>query len=173
MTNSLPDDAQYRFGVLHFAYLPHWTRRVTCLPSPRTRLYPCSNYYGDSVTIGLAPRRSSRFRCYSTSERDVGALLIPLNALIWHRSSCKGCDGTRFIPSHRMSPVVRRFFRWVDTCTERRLGFRQSSFHHIARVTHAVALQRLQALAHPACYCPVNLSASNCFCSIVTTPLSK
>jgi hypothetical protein len=61
---ALTDDAKYRFGALHFAYLPvtlksfhlcPFALRAAFPPSLAGR-YPC-DYYGHSVTIGLAPLR--------------------------------------------------------------------------------------------------------------------
>src|ERR1035437_8991970 len=45
------------------------------------------DYYGHSVTMGLAPRRRSRVRPCCTSERDVGVPLISLIALTGQRST--------------------------------------------------------------------------------------
>jgi len=44
------------------------------------------DYYGNSVTVGLAPLRWSHVRPCCTSERDLGAPLISLNIFARHRS---------------------------------------------------------------------------------------
>src|SRR3954469_6002168 len=44
------------------------------------------DYYGNSVTLGLAPRRRSHVRPCCTSERDLGAPLISLNIFTRYRS---------------------------------------------------------------------------------------
>ena len=54
------DDAQYSFSCLHYAYLSVSSIYQTCLPSPCGGRYSTSDYYGDSVTIGLASLRPYR-----------------------------------------------------------------------------------------------------------------
>ena len=103
--------------------------------------FPCSldgrhavDYYEDSVTVGLAPRRRSRVP-FSTErvEHDVGAPFIPLNRFVIDRLSGEGYDARKSnAPLLTASPVDAvatsvRFHRWG-------LGFRQCSFHHIAQV---------------------------------------
>ena len=44
------------------------------------------DYYGNSVTLGLAPFRRSHVRPCCTSERDLGAPLISLNIFTRYRS---------------------------------------------------------------------------------------
>jgi hypothetical protein len=49
--------------------------------------FPASDYYGDSVTLGLAPVRPSRVPFdVERIERDVGAPFIPFNRFVTHRS---------------------------------------------------------------------------------------
>ena len=60
----------------------------TALPSSLVRR-ESHDYYGHSVTLGLAPRRQSRVRLCCTSERDLGAPLISLIALTGQRSTLR------------------------------------------------------------------------------------
>ena len=102
--------------------------------------FPCSldgrhtvDYYGDSVTVGLAPRRRSRVP-FGTErlEHDVGVPLIPLNRFVIDRLSGEGYDARKSnAPLLSASPVDAvaksvRFHRWG-------LGFKQSSFRPIMR----------------------------------------
>ncbi len=57
----------------------------TAFPSSLVRR-ESHDYYGHSVTIGLAPHRRSRVRPCHTSERDLGASFISFNTLTGHRS---------------------------------------------------------------------------------------
>ena len=43
------------------------------------------DYYGHSVTLGLAPRRPSRISTRATSEHAVGAPFVPLRGRMAHR----------------------------------------------------------------------------------------
>jgi hypothetical protein len=43
------------------------------------------DYYGHSVTVGLAPRRPSRIPPRATSERAAGAPFVPLSGRMAHR----------------------------------------------------------------------------------------
>ena len=102
--------------------------------------FPCSldgrhtvDYYEDSVTVGLAPRRRSRVP-FSTErlEHDVGVPLIPLNRFVIDRLSGEGYGAQKSnAPVLTASPVDAvarsvRFHRWG-------LGFKQSSFRLIMR----------------------------------------
>jgi hypothetical protein len=55
------------------------------------KAFPYSDYYGDSVAIGLASRRRSRVP-FSTGriERDLSAPFISLNEVVLHRPSGEG-----------------------------------------------------------------------------------
>jgi hypothetical protein len=102
--------------------------------------FPCSldgrhtvDYYEDSVTLGLAPRRRSRVP-FGTErlEHDVGVPLIPLNRFVIDRLSSEGYGAQKpDAPLLTASPVDAvatsvRFHRWG-------LGFKQSSFRLIMR----------------------------------------
>src|SRR6266508_6139161 len=66
-----------------------------------------------------------------------------------------------YIPCQRMTR--HRFqapFRRVRVFTERRLDFKQSSLCHITRVRPCTPSVPPPGHGHPACSCPVNLSAS-------------
>jgi hypothetical protein len=102
--------------------------------------FPCSldgrdpvDYYGDSVTVGLAPRRRSRVP-FGTErlEHDVGVPLLPLHRFVIDRLSGAGY-GTRnsnapFLTASPVDAVAKRvrFHRWG-------VGFTQSSFGPILR----------------------------------------
>jgi hypothetical protein len=121
---------------------------------------PSSNYYGRSVTIGLAARRRSRVQARQTSERDVGPLFAPLNGLVGRRSMGGGvgrrkCDRPlpSTLPLHAVARSVR-FHRWE-------LGFKQSSLGHITRALHRVGFGVfVPTCAFPPCSCSVRLSPS-------------
>ena len=51
---------QYSFGVLHYAYLSVVFRRNHLSSFAMWAAFPPSDYYEDSVTIGVSPRRPSR-----------------------------------------------------------------------------------------------------------------
>ena len=102
--------------------------------------FPCSldgrhtvDYYEDSVTLGLAPRRRSRVP-FSTEriEHDVGAPFISLNRFVINRLSGEGYGAQKSnAPVLTASPVDAvatrvRFHRWG-------LGVKQSSFRPIMR----------------------------------------
>jgi hypothetical protein len=102
--------------------------------------FPCSldgrhtvDYYEDSVTVGLAPRRRSRVP-FGTErlEHDVGAPLIPLNRFVIDRLSGEGYGAQKsdapVLTASPIDAVARsvRFHRWG-------LGFRQYSFRLIMR----------------------------------------
>ncbi len=102
--------------------------------------FPCSldgrhtvDYYEDSGTVGLAPRRRSRVPCSTERvEHDVGVPLIPLNRFVIDRLSGEGYGVQKpNAPLLTASPVDAvaksvRFHRWG-------LGFKQSSFRRIMR----------------------------------------
>ena len=51
---------------------------------------PTANYYGDSVTMGLAPVRPSRVPFdVERIERDVGVPFIPFNEVVLHRPASR------------------------------------------------------------------------------------
>ena len=68
------EDIQHRFGVLHYAYLPALQVSDHLAPFALWTAFPSSlvgrdshDYYGASVTIGLAPLRRSHVRPRHTS----------------------------------------------------------------------------------------------------------
>jgi hypothetical protein len=70
----------------------------------------------------------------------------------------EGCVGKSGIPTQGTAPV-QTSFRWMAACIVWRLGFRQSSFHHIPRVPqHPQPVRLGQATAFLACSCPLHLS---------------
>ena len=82
----LTEDIQYRLALC----ITHTSggSDIQSPAFPPSLVGRCSHdYYGHSVALGLAPDRRSRVRPRRTSERDVGAPLISLNALIGHRSA--------------------------------------------------------------------------------------
>ena len=95
---------------------------------------------GDSVTLGLAPRRRSRVP-FGTErlEHDVGAPLIPLNRCVIDRLSGEGYGAQKsdapVLTASPIDAVARsvRFHRWG-------LGFRQCSFRPIARALRGGAV---------------------------------
>jgi hypothetical protein len=86
------EDIQYRFGALHYAYptvfdIHHLApfALLPAFPDSSAGRYSC-DYYGACVAIGFASLRRSHVRLCHTSERDLGALFVPFNALTGHRS---------------------------------------------------------------------------------------
>ena len=53
-------DVQYSFGISRHEYLPVIFRRNHLSSFAMCRAFPGSDYYEDSVTIGVSPRRPSR-----------------------------------------------------------------------------------------------------------------
>jgi len=113
------------------------------LPTSLVGRHP-HDYYGHSVTVGLAPHRRSRVRLrrtYRARRRPPTHLLdrprwtaIRATEVAPASGSCRDMVGHRF-----QAP-----FRWVITCTDWRLGIRQSSFGHIARVLRRATYGRLR-----------------------------
>jgi hypothetical protein len=98
------------------------------------------DYYGDSVAIGLASRRRSRIlSTLNVSSATVGAPFAPLSGVIPHRSIGQEVSTATWKPSYADDPDLRRCVR--DGPLHRwELGFRQSSFRHIARVLRDTVL---------------------------------
>ena len=89
---ALTEDIQYRFGALHYAYPTVFDIRhlapfalIPALPDSSVGRYS-HDYYEAYVALGSASLRRSHVRPCHTSERDLGALFVSLNALIGHRS---------------------------------------------------------------------------------------
>ena len=53
-------DVQYSFGISRHEYLPVVFRRNHLSSFAMWTAFPSSDYYEDSVTIGVSPRRPSR-----------------------------------------------------------------------------------------------------------------
>ncbi len=95
---------------------------------------PASDYYGDSVTMGLAPVRPSRVPFgVERIERDLGVPFIPFNEVVPHRLASRRWPPAKpngwplvALRSDAVAASVR-FHRW-------RLRFRQCSFRPITRV---------------------------------------
>ena len=119
-------DAQNGFGAPHLACLPWWVASGHLSPFALDTAFPCSldgrntaDYYEDSVTLGLAPRRRSRVP-FSTErlEHDVGAPFISLNRFVIDRLSGEGYGAQKSnAPVLTASPgdaVARgvQFHRW-------------------------------------------------------------
>ena len=70
---------------------------------------PRSDYYEDSVTVGLASRRRSRvpFRV-GRLERNLGAPFISFNEVILHRPSGEGYEARVLINSLLTASQLRR-----------------------------------------------------------------
>jgi hypothetical protein len=51
------DDAQHCLGIAHLAYLAYWESNDLS-PFAMWAAFPPADYYGDSVAVGVAPRRS-------------------------------------------------------------------------------------------------------------------
>src|ERR1035437_8117984 len=92
------------------------------------------DYYGHSVTMGLAPRRRSRVRRRCTSERDVGVPLISLIALTGQRSTPRRLRRPHTGCRRRAWRQYRMSFRRTLPFVVWRLGFKQSSLRLITRV---------------------------------------
>src|SRR6185312_10343672 len=120
------------------------------------------DYYGHSVTVGLAPLRPSRIPlCAGRIERDLGVPSVPLNRLVACRPPVGRFKTTKLgivryrWPRHQVScRRVCRLHRW-------RLGFRQCGFHRITRDLHGSAFDTFAAFrAFPPCCFPLPLSRS-------------
>src|SRR6266536_2151726 len=157
---AVADDPQERLGVPHHAYLLAWGSSAPALPTrARSRLWPpfegcpfalwtafppaeagrhAGDYYGGSVAVGLASRRRSRVCAFPTSRARRRRPVRPLD---------RGRSPT---PTRRSVPPT--YFpgvsRWprdsgavIEGCANHRwgLGFRQSSFRHIARALRSSA----------------------------------
>jgi hypothetical protein len=122
---------------------------------------PTSDYYGDSVTMGLAPVRPSRVPFgVERIECDLGAPLIPLNEVVLHRLASR-----RWPPAkpNGWPLVALRSRRCSSGCAVAPLGIgiqamQLSPYHTGLAGRH---LQRLpESPASLACCCPLRLSPS-------------
>ena len=130
----------------------------TALPPSLAGRYSC-DYYEASVAIGLASRRRSHVRQCYTSERDLGVPFASFNALTGHRSCAPEDYGMLLQFRRRDRRRLQASFRRGTSYPFWRLGFRQSSFRHITRISPARRPVRLgTAASFLACYCPLHLS---------------
>jgi hypothetical protein len=123
--------------------MPHG-RNTTATPSP----WP-SRATGDP-----------KFRHGRTFQRKVGFPFMILCDLTGHRPHPGSYGGSRSI-HRRARRRSQTFYRRAKLYTSRSLGFKQSSFHHSARVLRNLTLQRLWMFsALMTCYVSFCLSAS-------------
>ena len=71
------------------------------------------DYYEASVAVGLAPHRRSHVRPCHTVQRDVGVLLISLNALTGHRSWLRRVRQTNQSNPTQSRHRFQASFRWM------------------------------------------------------------
>ena len=123
----------------------------TALPPP--------DYYGGSVTLRVAPVRSSRASLRRYIEPDLGSPLIPFIELTARRPDTQRLRRSR----HETGAQVSRVFRCCNAgpnFSHWGLGFKQSSLCHIRRVSPRNGLSTSTPFAaFLACSCPLNLSA--------------
>ena len=100
--------------------------------------YSC-DYYGHSVALGLASRRRSHVQQRYTSERDLGVPFASFNALTGHRSCVPEDYGMLLQFRRRDRRRLQASFRRGTSYPFWRLGFRQSSFRHITRISRCAA----------------------------------
>jgi len=120
---------------------------VTCAPSPCGPALPVArlagryscDYYGHSVAIGLASLRRSHVQQRYTSERDLGVPFASFNALTGHRSCAPEDYGMLLQFRRRDRRRLQASFRRGTSYPFWRLGFRQSSFRHITRISRRAA----------------------------------
>ena len=120
---------------------------VTCAPSPCGPALPVArlagryscDYYGHSVAIGLASLRRSHVQQRYTSERDLGVPFASFNALTGHRSCVPEDYGILLQFRRRDRHRLQASFRRGTSYPFWRLGFRQSSFRHITRISRRAA----------------------------------
>jgi len=123
-------------------------RSIACAPSPCGPAFPVSrlggrypaDYYGHSVAVGLASLRRSHVHhcctCRTWLRRPVRLLECPDRAsLLWPRRIAAGDRLSRRRGQRRLQASFRRAF----TCAFWRLGFRQSGFRHITRISRCAA----------------------------------
>src|SRR5215469_5417917 len=87
----------------HLSHFALWTT----LSSALVRRY-AHDYYWDSVTLGLAPRRPSHVPSLRNMERDVGSALMPLNGFTSHRPVIKAYPRRRVIRELSRASAYRR-----------------------------------------------------------------
>jgi hypothetical protein len=131
---------------------------IACAPSPCGPAFPVSrlggrypaDYYGHSVTRGLAPGRViPRSHCRTYLARLRHPVRLPLMALSDIAPAPRRITAGKSSPCGRGRHRFQASFRWVAICTFWRLGFKQSSLYLIARVFPA---RRPDAWARPPVY---------------------
>ncbi len=105
----------------------------TAFPSSLVRR-DSHDYYGHSVTLGLAPCRRSRVRPCCTSERDLGVPFISLIALTGQRSTLRRLrrQGRDAVAGRGAGFGCLSGGRQVSSAGD--WAIRQCSFRHITRV---------------------------------------
>ena len=130
-------------GVLHYAYLSIAKSRDLSPFAMRTA-FLFSDYYGDSATLRLAPRRSSRISVRATSECAGGAPFGSLSEFSARRPSCER------LGSRILNDLVTMASRQTWSSTDDRfhpwsLGFRKCIFHRSTRVLQSRTLHVFRA----------------------------
>ncbi len=121
--------------------------------------FPTADYYGASVAVGLAPPRRSRGTSLSSVRARGRCPTHPLEWPHWPSPAVRKVRRFTVQAAAHRSTGDQTLFRQEGTCSERRLGFRQSSFHRGARVLRRDGLQRLGlSTAFLTCSCPLCLS---------------
>jgi hypothetical protein len=116
--------------------------KASCCPLPCPGLSP-----GQTTTATPSPWPSRatgdpQFRHGRTFQRKVGFPFMIVCDLTGQRPHPARDGGKRSIP-HRARRRSQTFSRRTKLYTSRSLGFKQSSFHHMARVLRNLTLQRL------------------------------
>jgi hypothetical protein len=121
--------------------------------------FSTADYYGASVALGFAPRRRSRGTSLSPVRARCRCPTHPLEWPRWPSPAVRKVRRFTVQAATRRSTGDQTLFRQEGTCSERRLGFRQSSFHRGARVLRRDGLQRLgPSTTFLTCSCSLCLS---------------
>ena len=150
---------EYCFGVSQLAYLP-FSLFIYLPPFAMSSAFPWSNYYGGSVTMGLAPFRPS----HVSSPRNVKRLRFSVRPLTWTHCSSSFDQRVTHATTKLCVCQKRRIIYVVTnglTIDHWRLEFRQCSFNHIIKVSQAPIIHVFwMVLSLRPCYCPLFLSDS-------------
>ena len=128
---TLTDDAQHGYGISHLAYLANWTSN-NLPPFAMWAAFPPSDYYGGSVAVGVAPRRS--ISCFLTR--------YCIAVQVAHSSLRPGSSPAVPPASLERPRACRPFSRWRRSSPcgggsgwdQPGLGFTQCSVDHATRV---------------------------------------
>lgn len=115
------------------------------------KAFPCSDYYGDSVTMGVSPFRQS---CYSSKVYQVSLRFLVRPFIRTHCALSLQKLSSKINNNEHTMTSVSIAFRWAMLCTKSELRFRQYSFNHRIRNLRdrSIAINSLSAL--PTCDCP-------------------